>query len=143
MTESRKRIRSDEDDYGLQTKFFVNQQMVEKSDKQLMQKVYGKSFDGIWIMFFKIDFLSEKTLKMIFAGAKRQNQNVQNIANNNIALVEIENNEKELAMMFDSIDDVKSCSYSPIFCLNSYQIHFRNQRMLLDVCCAGKISNLL
>lgn len=42
MTEGRKRVRSDEDSYGLQSKYFVNQQLVEKSDKMLMQKVYGK-----------------------------------------------------------------------------------------------------
>jgi hypothetical protein len=45
MTESRKRIHSDESDFGLQTNYFVNQQMVEKSDKQLMQKVYGENFN--------------------------------------------------------------------------------------------------
>lgn len=42
MTENRKRTRSSEDFVGLQTKYFVNQQLVEKSDKMLMQKVYGK-----------------------------------------------------------------------------------------------------
>lgn len=42
MTESRKRVHSDEENFGLQSKCFVSQQMVEKSDKKLMQKVYGE-----------------------------------------------------------------------------------------------------
>lgn len=42
MTETRKRLRSEEDSFSLQTKCFVNQQMIEKSDKQLMKKIYGE-----------------------------------------------------------------------------------------------------
>jgi hypothetical protein len=40
--ESRKRLRSQETDGMQQRKFFINQRIVEKNDKDLMQKVYGK-----------------------------------------------------------------------------------------------------
>lgn len=42
MTESRKRVRSEEDDFGMQKKYFVNQQLLEKNSDQLMKIVYGK-----------------------------------------------------------------------------------------------------
>jgi hypothetical protein len=44
---------------------------------------------------------------MIFAGAKIQNKSVQNIANNNIESSQTEKNQKDLAMLLDSVDDVR------------------------------------
>jgi hypothetical protein len=42
MNNSRKRLRSDENEFGHQLKYFVNQKLVEKSDEKTMQKIYGK-----------------------------------------------------------------------------------------------------
>lgn len=42
MDKSRKRLRSQENDGMQQRKFFINQRIVDKNDKNLMQKVYGK-----------------------------------------------------------------------------------------------------
>lgn len=49
MSGSRKRRRSDEGDFGLQTKYFVNQQLIDKSNKERMEKVYGEIFIFIMI----------------------------------------------------------------------------------------------
>lgn len=42
MEIGRKRLRSQENDGMQQRKFFINQRIVEKNDKNLMQKVYGE-----------------------------------------------------------------------------------------------------
>lgn len=43
MNQSRKRRRYDDDNYsGVQMKYFVNQQLMEKSDKTLLNQVFGK-----------------------------------------------------------------------------------------------------
>lgn len=41
MNQSRKRMRSDDADYGVQMKYFVSQQIIEKNDKNLMNGIYG------------------------------------------------------------------------------------------------------
>lgn len=41
MNENRKRRRLDDDEYGVQVKYYVNKQMVEKSDKDKMKSVYS------------------------------------------------------------------------------------------------------
>lgn len=40
--QTRKRLRSDEETFTLQTKYFVNQKLVDESDEKLMKNVYGK-----------------------------------------------------------------------------------------------------
>lgn len=77
MTESRKRLRSDDDAFSIQSKYFINQRIVDESDKKLMMEVY------------------QKTLSKIFAGAKLQTQREDNVANNNM--------EKPI---LDTVDDV-------------------------------------
>lgn len=48
MTETRKRRHLvDDDNYSIQTKYYVNSKMVEKSDMNLMKNVYGKSQLGL------------------------------------------------------------------------------------------------
>lgn len=42
MNESRKRRRPDDDDFSVQLKYYVNERLVEKSNKNLMSGVYGK-----------------------------------------------------------------------------------------------------
>jgi hypothetical protein len=52
MTESRKRIRSGDDEFGLQTKYFVNQQLVDKNSANRMKIVYGESLAGLKFIVF-------------------------------------------------------------------------------------------
>ncbi|CRL06591.1 CLUMA_CG019633, isoform A [Clunio marinus] len=54
MNENRKRVRSEEENLGLQLKCFINQRRVDQTDDALMKKVY------------------EKTLKMIYEGASSE-----------------------------------------------------------------------
>lgn len=42
MNQTRKRLRSDEANYGLQSKLFVNQKIMDQSDENLMKNVYGE-----------------------------------------------------------------------------------------------------
>jgi hypothetical protein len=92
-------MRSAEDDFGIQTKFFVNQQLVEKSDPKLMQSVYGKQEN----QFIRVvtnaspKILLEKTLNMIFNGAKLQNQKQLSVANIN---------GNPMSPVLDSVEDV-------------------------------------
>lgn len=100
MTESRKRVRSqEEDDFMLQTKYFVNQQLVDKSSDKAMKSVYGNFFFGaLNFSWFLMNFVFlEKTLSLIFAGAKLQSQSSQNKANNN----------KNDSLILDTVDDVR------------------------------------
>lgn len=40
MAETRKRKRTEEDDCGIQMKYYVNQQLIEQNDPELMSGVY-------------------------------------------------------------------------------------------------------
>lgn len=64
MNENGKRLRSDGDDGGVQMKYFVNQQLVDRHSEDLMKKVYAK------------------TLRLIFDGAQIHSKNVQDKAMN-------------------------------------------------------------
>lgn len=104
MNESRKRMRSAEDDYGIQTKFFVNEQLIEKSDPKLMKVVYGKFEIRFQLEMLLITALNiaEKTLNMIFNGAKLKSQKQQNAANNNVG--------DPMSPVLDSVEDVRICT---------------------------------
>lgn len=43
MSKSRKRLRSEEDNFTLQSKYFINQKLVDESNGNLMKNVYGKT----------------------------------------------------------------------------------------------------
>lgn len=47
MNQTRKRLRSEEETFSLQTKYFVNQKLVDESDGKLMKNVYGKNFNSV------------------------------------------------------------------------------------------------
>lgn len=52
MAETRKRKRTEEDDCGIQMKYYVNQQLIEQNDPELMSGVYRELFthtlSGAW-----------------------------------------------------------------------------------------------
>ena len=42
MNDSRKRVRSEDDNFGLQSKYFVSQKLLDLNSDQKMEEVYGK-----------------------------------------------------------------------------------------------------
>lgn len=104
MNESRKRRRPDEDDYAIQSKYFVTSQLVEKCDKDLMNGIYGL-FWSKWLaeIPWKFYFILAKTLNILKAGAKLQYQN----QNQQIQVNHVNSNNSSSPTVLDTMDDVR------------------------------------
>lgn len=104
MNVSRKRVRSEDNDNGVQLKYFVNQQMVERCDQNLMKGVYGENLFQHFRscrLYSRLELLA-KTLNMMFAGARVQT---------NKHPIQPSNCDSSNPPVFDTIDDVRMFSF--------------------------------
>lgn len=86
MQTNRKRNRSDDVDFHCQSKYFVNQRMVNSLDQKYMKTVFGKRIHKLWRLCKQkrtgvticliIALCIDKTMGLLFQGAK-------NVSNNN------------------------------------------------------------
>lgn len=54
MNQTRKRLRSEDENFALQTKYFVNQKLVNESNGKLMSEVYGEKIaQKLWVSDFE------------------------------------------------------------------------------------------
>lgn len=100
ISESRKRRRTDDDESGVQMKYYVNQQLVDKTDKNLMQGVYSENLlSPLYDFNNHFIYIKEKTLNLMFAGSKMQSTNYSGKSSNN---------QISSSPVRDTIDDVRN-----------------------------------